>query len=255
MSRLLNPASFFIRALVLVAWAWAAQPAMAAQEVRVGMGLSKPPYIMESGREGLEYEIAEQAFAAAGYKMLALQFPPVRGLAMQRAGQLDALLTVDEGIGGKDYFSEPYITYHNVATTLASRRIQLKGVEDLAIYSVAAFQNASVILGDRFKGVVAHHPNYQEHSQQITQNRLLYTGRVDVVVGDRLIFNYFRSRLDPQIDTTQAVTFHAIFPRNPRKAVFRDAALRDRFNAGLKTIQGNGVYDAILKKYQAYTQY
>jgi polar amino acid transport system substrate-binding protein len=25
--------------------------------------------------------------------------------------------------------------------------------------------------------------------------------------------------------------------------------LRDRFNAGLKTIQANGIYDALLKKY------
>jgi polar amino acid transport system substrate-binding protein len=252
------PRILFVLRLALCCWALVLAPGPAGAappEVRVGMGLSKPPYIMESGKEGLEYEIAEQAFAAAGYKMVALQFPPVRGLAMQRAGQLDALLTVDEGIGGNDYFSEPYITYHNVATTLASRHIELKKVEDLAHYSVAAFQNASNILGEQFRAVVAHHTNYQEHPLQIAQDRLLYTGRVDVVVGDRLIFRYFSTRLDPQIDATQPVVFHAIFPPNPRKAVFRDAALRDHFNTGLKTIQANGQYEAILKKYQAYLQH
>ena len=97
--------------------------------LRVGMGLAKPPYILESGEAGLEVEIAEQAFAAAGYKMNGLQFPPARALAMQRAGQLDALLSVDEGIGGKDFFSEPYITYHNAAITLSQRNIRLKNVE------------------------------------------------------------------------------------------------------------------------------
>ncbi len=235
-------------ALALAAPAWSAtQP-----ELRVGIGLAKPPYIMESGKEGLEYEIAEQALAAVGYKMVALQFPPVRGLAMQRAGQLDALLTVDEGIGGKDFFSDPYINYQNVAITLASRNIRLRGVEDLAAYSVAAFQNASLILGERFKAMAANHPNYQEHSQQIIQDRLLFTGRVDVVVGDKLIFRYYATRLDPQLGPTQPVTVHTIFPANPRKAVFKDAALRDQFNAGLKAIQANGVYDAILKKYQPY---
>lgn len=238
---------FACACLAWVGAAWAGQA-----EVRVGMGLAKPPYIMESGKEGLEYEIAEQVLAAIGYKMVALQFPPVRGLAMQRAGKLDVLLTVDEGIGGKDHFSAPYLNYQNVAITLASRNIRLRGVEDLSAYSIAGFQNASLILGERFRAVVARHPNYQEHSQQIAQDRLLFTGRVDVVVGDKLIFRYFTSRLDPQLDTSQPVIFHTIFPLNPRKAVFKDAALRDRFNAGLKIIQTNGVYDAILRKYQPY---
>lgn len=220
-----------------------------AVNVRVGMGLTKPPYVQESGKEGIEVEIAEQALAAAGYKMVGLQLPPARGLAMHRAGQLDVLLTVDEGIGGKDYFSEPYIVYQNVAITLASRNLQIKRIEDLANHSVAAFQNAEVILGERFKTLVLNHGNYKEYPQQIIQNNLLYTQRVDVVVGDRRIFRYLSTLLDPKVDVSQPITIHTIFPPNPRKAVFKDSIIRDRFNVGLKTIQSNGVYDAILKKY------
>jgi polar amino acid transport system substrate-binding protein len=228
-----------------------AEPAL---PLRVGMGLTKPPYILESGKAGLEVEIAEQALAAAGYKMNGLQFPPTRGLAMYRTGQLDALLTVDEGIGGNDFFSAPYITYYNVATTLSSRNIRLRTIEDLSSYSVAAFQNANSILGASFKAMAERHVDYKEYPQQIIQNNLLYTAHVDVVVGDRLIFRYFSTRLNSKIDATQPVTFHAIFPPNPRKVVFRDAKLRDGFNAGLKTIQANGVYDAILKKYAGISQ-
>ena len=226
-----------------------AQTRAALTEVRLGMGLSKPPYIMESGDGGLEYEIAEKALAAAGCKMIALHFPPARALAMVRAGQLDGMLTVDEGIGGNGYFSDAYIVYNNVATTLASRNIELKRIEDLLGYSVAAFQNANVILGPRFKEVAAKHPNYKEYPQQILQDKMLFTGRVDVAVGDQLIFRYFSSRLEPAIDGTQPIVFHHIFPPSPRKAVFRDAALRDRFNEGLRTIRRNGVYDAIARKY------
>ena len=230
--------------------AHAAGPAHAAPiEVRVGMGLSKPPYIMESGGGGMEYEIADKALAAAGCKMIPLQFPPARALALLRAGQLDAMLTVDEGIGGHGHFSDPYLTYRNVATTLASRHIELKRIEDLLPYSVAAFQNANVILGPRFKAVAATHPDYKEYPQQITQDKLLYTGRVDVVVGDQLIFRYYSARLESGIDARQPVVFHYIFPPNPRKAVFRDADIRDRFNEGLRTIRRNGTYDAIVRKY------
>ncbi|TFV99563.1 transporter substrate-binding domain-containing protein [Oxalobacteraceae bacterium OM1] len=221
--------------------------------VRVGMGLTKPPYVFESGREGIEVEIAREAFAAAGFDMSGLQFPPARGLGLLRAGQLDALLTVDEGIGD-GYFSETYVVYHNVAVTLARRHIPLKHIDDLPDYSVAGFQNASVTLGPHFHDVAQRHPQYREYAQQITQAKLLFTGRVDVVVGDRLIFRYFAAHMDGGIDGGQPVVFHDIFPPSPRKVAFRDPALRDRFNAGLRAIRQNGIYDAILKKYHAHAR-
>ncbi|MYM86560.1 transporter substrate-binding domain-containing protein [Rugamonas sp. FT82W] len=223
--------------------------ASAMPEVLVGMGLPKPPYIMESGTAGLDYDIARQAMAAGGYKMVGRSLPQTRALAMLRAGQLDGMLSTTEGIGGHDFFTDPYIVYQNVATTLTSRRLILRQIEDLSGYSVVAFQNASMVLGERYSLTVSGHPDYREVPSQITQNKLLFTGRVDVVVGDRLIFRYFSNKLDPQIDATKAVTFHRIFPDSPRKAVFRDARMRDAFNAGLKIIRANGAYDAIVSQY------
>jgi polar amino acid transport system substrate-binding protein len=94
-----------------------------------------------------------------------------------------------------------------------------------------------------------HHRDYKEHPQQITQNRLLYTGRVDVVIGDRLVFRYLNRQVEASIDIRQPLVHHAIFKPSPRMAVFRDPVLRDAFNAGLKKIRKNGTYAAIYKKY------
>jgi polar amino acid transport system substrate-binding protein len=240
------------RALLAAVLSLFAMPLVAVPlpEVMVGIGLTKPPYIMGPGATGIEYEIAEKALEAAGYKMVAQHLPPARALALLRAGKLDGMLTVDEGIGGNDFFSDTYMYYQNVATTLSSRQIRLRGIDDLDVYSVAAFQNASLILGPEFKALAERHRDYKEHPQQITQNRLLYTGRVDVVVGDRLIFRYLNRLVEPSIDTTQALVYHRIFPPSARKAVFRDAALRDAFNSGLKTIRKNGTYAGIYRKFQ-----
>jgi polar amino acid transport system substrate-binding protein len=224
------------------------------QEVHVGMGLPKPPYIMESGNVGFDYDIARQALAAGGFKMVAQMLPQTRALAMLRAGQLDGMLSITEGIGGQDYFTDNYIIYQNVATTLTSRNVKLKQIEDLNGYSVAAFQNASMVLGERFNLVMSGHSDYRELPSQITQNKLLFMGRVDVVVGDRLIFRYFIDKLERQIDATQAVTHQRIFPESPRKAVFREARVRDAFNAGLRTIRSNGTYDAIVRQYLGATR-
>lgn len=223
-------------------------------EVQIGVSLPKPPYIMNPGQGGIEYDIAEKALGAGGYRMVAQQLPPARALALLRVGKLDGMLAVDEGIGGNDYFSDAYMHFQNVATTLASRHIRLKSIDDLNAYSVAAFQNASLLLGPTFKALAAHHPDYKEHPQQITQNRLLYTGRVDVVVGDRLIFRYLNRQVETSIDTSQRLVHHPIFPPSPRKAVFRDAVMRDRFNKGLKAIRQNGKYAAIMRKYQEFTE-
>lgn len=231
-----------------------AQAAPACGEVRLGFGLSKPPYIMESDKDGLEIEIAEQALTASGCTMIAMHFPPTRGLGMLKTGQIHGLMTTDEGIGSDYYFSDSYIAYQNVATTLTSRHIELHSMDDLSNYSVAGFQNASVILGPRFNALVPHIKDYKEYPYQLIQDNLLYTGRVDVAVGDRLIFRYFSKHMMSSIDGNQPVTFHSIFPPNPRKVAFRSVELRDRFNAGLKIIRGNGTYDAILRKYQQFMQ-
>lgn len=218
-------------------------------EVLVGMGLPKPPYIMESGTAGLDYEIARAALAAGGYKLNALMLPQSRALAMLRTGQVDGLLSITEGIGGQDYFTDNYITYQNVAITLARRNLKLDQIEELSNYSVAAFQNASMVLGDRFGHMVTGHLSYQELHSQIAQNKLLFTARIDVVVGDRFIFRYFNDKLGPQFDSTQPVTYHRIFPESPRRAVFRDSRVRDAFNNGLKAIRANGTYNALVKQY------
>lgn len=221
----------------------------AMPEVHVGMGLPKPPYIMESGTAGLDYDIARQAMAAGGFKLVGHMLPQTRALAMLRAGQLDGMLSITEGIGGQDYFTDNYIIYQNVATTLSRRNLKLAQIEDLAGYSVAAFQNASMVLGDRYSLVVSGHSDYRELPTQITQNKLLFMGRVDVAVGDRLIFRYYIDKLESQIDARQEVTYHRIFPESPRKAVFREARVRDAFNTGLKVIRANGTYDAIARQY------
>ena len=236
-------------ALALSAWA---APALAMQEIRIGIGLTKPPYILADGKSGLEVEIVSKALAAGGYKMIAESYPPARALALMRVGRLDGMVTVTEGIDASGHFSDDYIAYRNAAITLKRRNIRLDEVEDLAQYSVAAFQNARFILTAEYAALVAAHSDYREYAQQVTQNRLLYSGRVDVVIGDRLIFRALTSQVPEGIDTSQPLTIHELFPPTPRKAVFRDPAVRDAFNAGLATIRANGSYGAIEAKYRAY---
>lgn len=218
-------------------------------DVHIGMGLPKPPYVLSPGNGGLDYEIAEKVLARAGYRMIGHQYPPARALALMRANQLDGVLSVTEGIGGNGYFSRPYVTYYNVAISLTKNNFKIASVADLRDYSVAGFQNARMLLGPDYRDVVNGHASYQEVADQKIQNRLLYAGRVDVIVGDRYIFYYYNRDVGALIDLRQAVTFHEIFPPAPRLLVFRDRTVRDQFDAALRSMEQSGAIRNLYKKY------
>ena len=51
------------------------------------------------------------------------------------------------------------------------------------------------------------------------------------------------------MDTGQAVRFHPIFPPTEYFVAFRDKALRDSFNRGLKRLRDSGEYRRIEARY------
>lgn len=217
--------------------------------LHVAIGINKPPYIVEATRSGLEYELVNAIVTEMGYRMEPDFVPPARMAMLVRAGQFDMAITVREVSGLPGFYSAPYIRYQNAAFALARTNVRLDSIEDLSRYSVAAFQNARIALGERFRAATDQNPNYQEVSPQSTQNKLLYAGRVDVVVADRRIFHYFNGEVGSTVDTRQPIREYSLFPPTDYQALFRQANQRDQFNAALQRIHDNGVYDAILRRY------
>ncbi|AMC36091.1 substrate-binding periplasmic protein [Janthinobacterium sp. B9-8] len=218
--------------------------------IQVGTGYSKPPYVIPETQSGLELDIVQAALSAEKLQMKVVFLPPARMLHMFKNSQLDAITTVNEGSHLVGYWSDSHIFYQNYAITLASRAITIKKMSDLAGHSIAAFQNAKLALGSEYAAAIMQ-ASYQEIPNQLTQNKLLYTGRVDVVIGDRLIFEYLNRLLPSRVDAQQTLQFSAIFPATHYKVLFRNRDLRDRFNQGLATIRHNGVYRQIEKKYRS----
>ncbi|WP_051711506.1 substrate-binding periplasmic protein [Andreprevotia chitinilytica] len=225
--------------------------ATADDVVRIGTGYVLPPYVLPEKQSGLEIDIVRAAFVAVGLKIHVDYLPPARALVMAKAGELDVVTSVNEGASKDGYFSDAHISYRNYAITLRSRGFAIKRIEDLAGHSVAAFQNADVSLGPVYAEAIKHASHYQEYPDQLTQNKLLYSGRVEVVVADKLIFEYLNTKLQAEFDIRQPLRLDAVFPPTQYKLLFRDAKLRDRFNAGLAIIRSNGEYRRIEHQYIA----
>ena len=223
--------------------------------VRAAVGLHSPPYIFEATSSGLEHELFGAAAVAAKCSVKWTHAPPARALAMFRKGETDVMLTLREDTTGSAALSDPYIVYVNVAISLAARELNIGTIEHLANYRTVAFQNARLALGDRYRLATSNPAQYQEVATQITQVRMLFSGRADVIVGDRRILEHLRAEVarenNAQIRTSDPIVVHDIFPVTEYRAAFVDAAMRDRFNQGLAQIRSNGTYGKIVARYRS----
>ena len=227
---------------VLIGWgSWAAN-VWSAEVLHVGFGSHKPPYIFEDEQRGLEYELVAAAAKAAGFTVEPYYAPISRLYLKFRRHELDALAMVNQHSIIEGYSSDVYIQYNNMAVALAERNLPIRRIADLARYSVSTFQEAQYLLGPEFEEMVRLNEHYREEPRQINRNRLLYSGRIDVVVGDPLIIDYFNQEIRAQVDTRQPLRWYKIFPPTSYQVMFRQAAQRDRFNRGLAVIRADGTY-------------
>lgn len=223
--------------------AWSAEP------LRIGFGTHKPPYIIEPEERGLEVDIVLAAARAGGLAAVPFFAPLERLHLMLERKTLDAIATTSPATGITACYSQPYIEYHNVAVSLASRHLRIEKIGDLGRYSVSSYQRARQLLGAEFAAAVAKNPEYREEALQITRNRLLLAGRVDVVVGDRSIIEYFMQEVGAQFDVAQPLRWHKLFPPTPYSVGFLDAEACRRFDRGLSMLRSSGEYKRIEERY------
>lgn len=220
-----------------------------AKEIKVGQGIL-PPYGIKESASGIEVDIVRAALKVKGHT-ITIRFVPFGRVAQDFIdGKIDAANTVSPNSGVKAEYSDSHITYQNVATTLKDSGLEVGSIGDLTSLKVVAFSNASKYLGDEFAAMAKASKNYREVADQIAQNKLLMSGRTQAVVGDFRIFQYYNKKIAGKIELKE-VTFNKIFAPTDYSVAFRDTAIRDDFNVGLKTIRESGEYDKIIASYIA----
>lgn len=168
----------------------------------------------------------------------------------------DLIVGVPKFSQGGGYYSLPISSYDNYAFSLASKKLQLKTVRDLADRRVGVWMNAWRDLGGEFARlfgpkVTGRMPaTCQEFARQEDQFRAFWDGEVDVIVMDRYIFSWLMVTQSERLNLTQEVVIHDIFQtENPSYVRFKEAAVRDHFNRELLELKRNGDYDRIVQNY------
>ncbi|AWL11197.1 hypothetical protein HMF8227_00701 [Saliniradius amylolyticus] len=229
-----------------------------AKQLVVAFGQDKPPFVIGKTRTGLEVEIFRAALSASDYRMVIVHMPNNRlHRAVQNMPNIDAVASVSKTVESKN-FVEKFIYFHNYAISKKQDGVVLNQIPDLRNYSVVAWQEAYLVLGNLFRQHFHPQKNkhfnnyYRELASQKSQNAMFWLGRAQVILVDKTIFRWYREQLSISMDTGDEVVYHDLFPgKTWYGAEFRHPEDKQVFEKGLESIKSSGLYDLL---YQTSTQ-
>lgn len=221
-----------------------------AQPLSISVGWNKPPYVIEETNSGFELDMISAIFAKMGHSVSYVYVPFGRSNTLIHSKKVDIALTMNQRMDVHDLvLSDPYIAYQNAVITLKDRNIDISSTLDLKKYSIVAFQNASVVLGNEYRLAIKSSPLYVELPDQKKQVEMLLKGKVDCVVMDVNIFNYLSSEVQGSSYMSNVVV-HRLFPKTNYHIAFTDNALMNEFNVSMKTFKETEEYTKLVEKYE-----
>jgi polar amino acid transport system substrate-binding protein len=239
------------RALLVVGAGFGAGGARAAT-LRMAFGDRIPPFCFPESTSGIEVDVFREALALRGHELQPVFLPLARVPKAFRDGQVDAAMTdLGQALGAQGaHYGDAAVLYDNVFFSLITRGLAIRRPTDLAGLRVVAFQGAAQRYPD-WLGPAARLGHYQELNDQAAQVRMLMLERCDAVLSDRSIFRWFSLQQARQGLALKPVREHRFTQPDPLdyRPVFRSAAVRDDFNAGLRALRSSGRYQAIYDRY------
>ena len=217
-------------------------------------GLSKPPFVIANEDKGMQIEIIETAFEKSDKFVHFTYLPLGSHLDVFHSRDFDGIITLSEHEKENGIcLSKPYIIYQNVAVTLADSALNINSIDGLANLKVAAFQNATRFLGEKYSATFKNSASYIELADQTSQISLLYSGRVDVLVMDINIFKHLLANKRHENSSNKTLNkkykIHFLFKPRVYTAGFKNKELCQQFDQGINEIVADGSYQKIIDSY------
>ncbi len=216
---------------------------LAAQAAAVKVGLhDSAPWAFRNAQgeiTGVDYEIIKAILQREGIDAEFELYGYNRLLKMFSERKLDIASPVAVPYPGA-FYSQPYFSLLDVVVNKSTKPMTIRSMKDLTGKTIVAYQQASEVLGPDFSAIVktAH---YLEEADRTKQFELLMNDRVQLMIGDMKVLNYYADK-NYGHGTLQ---IHKIFPSVDYPAAFWSAELQAKFNTGLLHLKESGEFQRI----------
>lgn len=219
--------------------------------LQISTRVDLPPYVDGQNQSGIELDIIKAIFEGTAFRPQFVQLPRIRMISAFENGAVQGMLTQNVKSSDVGCATDVYIEHENVALTIADRELQFSSLNSLAGRAVVSFSGATTYIGHHFRDAVAKAALYTETTDQAGHIALLYKGRFDVIVGDRLLLQLAHQKHFTQTGQHRPLAIHSILPVSPYIARFHEQEVCDIFNAGLDKLRDEGRYQKIWAGYQS----
>lgn len=221
------------------------------QPLKVAVGWTKPPYVISQDNSGFELDLVRIIMAQLGRTSNFMYIPYGRSYRVLKSGKVDIVMTLKPGIdiGDKAMLSDSYVSYQNVLISLKDKNLTVRRLADIGKYSIIGFQKSHLHLGEDYAKATKKSPMFLEMADQRRQVDMLMMGRVDLVVMDINIFNYWLKR-DYHTNDLPKIKVHRLFKQNHYRLGFVDSQLKAAFNRALSQYKQTNDYRQLLDKYE-----
>jgi polar amino acid transport system substrate-binding protein len=237
---------------------WLTPNAMAS-ELKIAFAGDRPPFCFRKDNvdQGIEIDLLTRIMGDAGHNIKIVIIPKIRLIKAVKDKEVDAAATVQNSNDNPLYFSDVYLEFQNLVISKTNSDIELTHIDELKQYSFVIWQDGWRNLGSEFEDQyrpdsAGNFPkNYYQAYNQLSQNKMFWANRVQLIIVDRTIFEHHKKLLANEFNTNIPITYHDLFKlKTPYSVVFNDPTLRKQFNAGLRKLRANGDYQKIIDRYK-----
>lgn len=227
---------------------------IAQQVLKIGVG-NFPPFFIKDGEKGIFIEIIDEIFKQLPhYKVEYIFMSNHRILHEINHGEsIDVACNIFPNSTVNASLSEPIFRFRDVAISKKTDQIKVDNISDLQGKSIAAYQGATELLGDKFKQMAKVNLEYSEHAHPKDTTLLMLSGGKDIRIGDINIFWYDLN--NKHYNKYKGIahsdfTVHYLWPTVYSHMAFKDSLLKNVVDEVIQKLKLSGSIENIYSKYE-----
>lgn len=206
---------------------------------------SNPTFLLIR-KSGLQYDLLDAALTTSSLQLGEITFATnLRALRLVKTQKVDCIINSPSNSDGL-FLTQSLLEYQNSVYFLSKNKLKIDTIQDLKNYSLVGFQNANQYLGAEFSELSKTHKSYHEIASQKNQILMLFSERIQAIILEQRIFDYYRNQIDERIKAPFEVTKVKLFDQAPRYIACHDPHTAMLVNEAISQLKQTNLYQDIL---------